>query len=94
MKENNGNSLCSSKEICIAGLNVLIGFELKSNFTDSTLWNTGETGDIHRQSLVKTFQVNYFSFQLWVRQSNAGNSKRDCVLMIYCVLNNNTFKLF
>ena len=31
----------------ITGLGVLICFELKGNLDDSTVWNTGETGDIH-----------------------------------------------
>ena len=33
--------------ILISGLDVLIPFELKVNFTVSTAWNTGETVDFH-----------------------------------------------
>ena len=33
-------------DILITALGVLIRFELKDNFTDSTVWNTGETGVI------------------------------------------------
>ena len=39
MKEKNLN-------ILIAGLGVEIHVELKGNLTDSTVWNTGETGVI------------------------------------------------
>ena len=47
MKEKNLDALHSSMEISIAGLGVLIHFKLKGILTDSTVWNTGETGDIN-----------------------------------------------
>ena len=34
-------------DILISGLEVLMLFELKGNFTDSMVWNTGESGDIN-----------------------------------------------
>ena len=49
MKEKNLN-------ILKAGLGVEIHFELKGNLTDSTVWNTGETGDIH----LYTFTIKKF----------------------------------
>ena len=39
-------ALCSNMDILISGLCVFILFEIKNNLTDSTVWNTEETGDI------------------------------------------------
>ena len=46
-KEKNLDALRFSMDILIAGLGILIRFELKGKLTDSPLWrNTGETGEI------------------------------------------------
>ena len=37
----------------------LVSFWIKDNQTDSTAWNTGETGDIHDRSTFKTKSVFY-----------------------------------
>ena len=47
MKEKNLGALRSSIDILISGVEVFILFEFKGNLTDSTLWNTDETGDIN-----------------------------------------------
>ena len=39
--------MSANMDILISGLGVLDTFELKGNFTDSTVCNTGETGDVH-----------------------------------------------
>ena len=48
-------------DILITGLDVCHVFELKDNLTGSTVWNTGETGDIYPspaiQSLLATSVV-------------------------------------
>ena len=51
MKENNLDALCANMDILIAGLGVLISFDLNGNHTDSRVWSTGETGDIHSSLL-------------------------------------------
>ena len=51
MKEKNLEALLASMDFLIAGLNVCHVFELKGNFTDSTVWNTREAGDINEQIL-------------------------------------------
>ena len=52
MKEKNLSDLCSSMEILISGLDVFFHFQYKGNFTDSTVQNTGETGDMHLRKWV------------------------------------------
>ena len=47
MKEKNLDAQHANMDILIAGLGVLICFELKGNLTDSTVRNTEETGDIY-----------------------------------------------
>ena len=47
MREKNSGALHCSMDILKTELNVLAAFELKDNFTDSTVSNTEETGDIH-----------------------------------------------
>ena len=39
-------ALCANMHILIAGLDVCQVLAWKGNLTDSTEWNTGETGDI------------------------------------------------
>ena len=36
-------------DIIIDGIDVCHAFELKGNLPDSTVWNTGELGDIYRR---------------------------------------------
>ena len=47
-KNEMGNleALCANMGIFIAGLDTYYFFELKGNLSDSTVWNTGEAGDI------------------------------------------------
>ena len=45
--QENLETLCPNMDIVITGLDVCKIFELKGNLIDSTLWNTGETDDIH-----------------------------------------------
>ena len=47
MKEGNMEVLHANIDIFTVGLEVCHVFELKGNLTDSTIWNTGETGDIY-----------------------------------------------
>ena len=47
MKEGNLEALRSNMDILITGLDVCHVFESKGNLTDSTVWNTGETGDMY-----------------------------------------------
>ena len=47
MKEKNLGALRSSMDIQISGLDVFILCYFKFNLTDSTVPNTGETGDIN-----------------------------------------------
>ena len=63
----NLDALHSSMDILIAGRGVLIHFELNCSLTDSTVWNTGETGVIYRQSpiflsLTKSLHANIALF--------------------------------
>ena len=46
MKEKNLGTLRSNMDILISGLGVCDAFELKG---DSTVWNTGEAGEIYRR---------------------------------------------
>ena len=48
MKEKNLGALTSNMDILISGLEVLMLFELKGNFTDSMVRNTAESGDMHQ----------------------------------------------
>ena len=45
--------------IFISGLEVFVPFEFKDNLTVSMVSNTGETGDIYRQSSVKKTTRKY-----------------------------------
>ena len=47
MKVENLEVLHANMDVLITGLDVCHAFELKGSFTDSTVWNTGETGDIY-----------------------------------------------
>ena len=47
MREKILGSLRSNMDILISRLDVFILFQFKDNLTDSTVWNTGETGDIN-----------------------------------------------
>ena len=58
MKEKNLHALCSSMDILTAGLGVQIRFELKGNVTDSTVWNSRETGGINRLLSCRPFPRN------------------------------------
>ena len=49
MKEKNLESYHANMDILYAGLDVCQAFEWKDNLTDSTVWNTGEVGDIYTQ---------------------------------------------
>ena len=40
-------ALCANMDILITGLDVCHVIEWKGNLTDSTVWNTGGTGDMH-----------------------------------------------
>ena len=46
MKEKNLGALHSNMDIFISGMDVSYLLNLRDNLTDSTVWNTGETGDI------------------------------------------------
>ena len=50
MKEENLEALHANIDILITGLYVCHVFEWKGNFTDPTVWNTGETGAINAVS--------------------------------------------
>ena len=45
MKDENLEALHANMDFLITGLDVCHFFELKGNYTDSTVWNPGETGD-------------------------------------------------
>ena len=47
MKEENLEALRINMAILIAELDVFHVLEWKGNLTDSTVWNTGETGDMY-----------------------------------------------
>ena len=49
--------ISSSMDISISGLKVLELFELKGNFTDSTVWNTGESGDMDKVPKLRHFII-------------------------------------
>ena len=49
MNEKNLESHHANMDILYAGLDVCHVFEWKGNLTDSTVWNTGEAGDIYPQ---------------------------------------------
>ena len=46
MEKKNMGALHSNMDILISGMGVFDAFGLKGNFTDSTVWDTGEAGDI------------------------------------------------
>ena len=59
MKEKNLGTLRSNMDNLISGLGVFGAFELKGNFTDSTVWDTGKAGDIYSM-LNKNSQLQHF----------------------------------
>ena len=52
-REKNLSTLHFKMGILISGLGVLVDFELKCNFSDSTVYNTGNSGNMH--SVILTF---------------------------------------
>ena len=60
MKEKNLSTPISNMDILISGLEFFVTFEFNDNLTVSTIWNTGETGDINgwepKQSLLSAIQ--------------------------------------
>ena len=59
MKEENLEALHAKMDILIAGQYVCHVFERKGNLTDSTVWNTGENGDIQAKFKATDVETDY-----------------------------------
>ena len=75
------DALRYSMDILIAGLGVLICFELKGNLIDSTAWTTGETGDNNRKesdfNFLPTSQLNQKKDLIIKPHQNITNEKKS-----------------
>ena len=57
-------ALHANMDILISGLDVLSCFWIKGNLTDYTVWNTGEAGDMHTTSDLKSNKITFFGEQI------------------------------
>ena len=76
MHQNAGRNI---QHILITGLDACHVFEWKGNLTDSTVWNTGETGDIHLMAFF--FVMNYIKIKIIPSQTVTFHSTSNNALL-------------